>query len=84
MTLGSERRLQASSGENLCIGVAYTGTTGGEADLVFIFLLLLLPLIWLQHVIQSKAMMQASLSRFMVATQQVGENMTWGLFIKDG
>jgi hypothetical protein len=45
MTLGSERRLQASSGENLCIGVAYTGTTGGEADLVFIFLLLLLPLI---------------------------------------
>jgi hypothetical protein len=27
-------------------------------------------------VIQSKAMIEASLSRLMVATQQVGENMT--------
>jgi hypothetical protein len=33
-----------------------------------------------QHFIQSKASIEASLSRLMVATQQVGG----GLFIKDG
>jgi hypothetical protein len=40
MTLGSEGRLQASSGRNLSVGVASIGTTGGEAGLAsFIFVL---------------------------------------------
>jgi hypothetical protein len=45
MNRGSERRLQASSNENLSICAAFTGTTRGEACLVFIFRLLLVPLI---------------------------------------
>jgi hypothetical protein len=45
MTIGSERRLQSSSHENLSVGATFIGTTGGEADLVFIFWLLLVPLI---------------------------------------
>jgi hypothetical protein len=44
MTCGSERRLQ-SSGKNLSVGAAFTGTTRGETGLVFIFCLLLVPLI---------------------------------------
>jgi hypothetical protein len=42
---GSERRLQASSDENLSIGVASTSTTGGEAALTSFFFILLGPLI---------------------------------------
>jgi hypothetical protein len=46
MTRGSERRLQLSSGRNLSVDGASTGTTGGEACLAsFIFWLLLVPLI---------------------------------------
>jgi hypothetical protein len=54
----------------------FQGTTGGEADLVFIFWLLLVLLIGLQHLVRPKATIEVSLSRLMVATQQVGENMT--------
>jgi hypothetical protein len=45
MVRGLERRLQLSSGRNLSVGAASTGTTEGEACLVFIFELLLVPLI---------------------------------------
>jgi hypothetical protein len=33
----------------------------------------------MKHLIQSKAMIEASLSRLMVATQQAGGNMTYKL-----
>jgi tetrahydromethanopterin S-methyltransferase subunit F len=61
---------------NLSVGASSTGTTGGEAGLVFIFWLLLVLLVGLQHLVRPKATIEASLSRLMVATQQVGENMT--------
>jgi hypothetical protein len=76
MTLESERRLQSSSDKNLSTDAASTCTTEGGAGLVFIVWLLLVLLFLLQHFLQSKATMEASLSRLMVATQQVGENMT--------
>jgi hypothetical protein len=75
MTRGSKRRSAEWQG-NLSIGASSTGTTGGEAGLVFISWLLLVLLIGLQHLVQPKATIVASLSRLMVATQQVGENMT--------
>jgi hypothetical protein len=37
MTLGSERKLQASSNRNLSIGAASMSTTGGAAGQVFVF-----------------------------------------------
>jgi hypothetical protein len=43
--LGQKERLQLSSTQNLCADGASTGTTRGEADLVFIFWLLLILLI---------------------------------------
>jgi hypothetical protein len=75
MTRGSKRKITEWH-RNLSIGASSTGTTGGEAGLVFIFWLLLVVLIGLQHLVQPKATIEASLSRLMVATQQVGENMT--------
>jgi hypothetical protein len=45
MTLWSLRRLQASNDDILSVGVSFTGTTGGEIYLVFIFWLLLILLI---------------------------------------
>jgi hypothetical protein len=84
MTLRSERRLQSSSDGNLSVGVASIVTIRGEVGLVFIFWLLLVLLIWLQNLNQSKVTIKTSLSRLMVAMQQVGENMRWGLFNKDG
>jgi hypothetical protein len=45
MTCGSERRLQSSISGNLSMNGASIGTTRGEADLVFIFWLLLVPFI---------------------------------------
>jgi hypothetical protein len=56
--------------------------SGGEADLVFIFWLLLVLLIGLQHLVQHKATIEASLSRLMVATGQVWKNMTRGLLTR--
>jgi hypothetical protein len=61
---------------NLSIGASFTGTTGGEAGLVFIFWLLLVLLVGLPRFVRPKATIEASLNRLMVATQQVGENMT--------
>jgi uncharacterized protein (DUF58 family) len=75
MTRGSKRNITERH-RNLSIGASSTGTTGGEAGLVFIFWLLLVLLVGLLHFVRPKATIEASLSRHMVATQQVGENMT--------
>jgi hypothetical protein len=75
MTHGSKRNITEWRG-NLSVGAPSTGTTGGEAGLVFIFWLLLVLLIGLLHLVRPKTTIEASLSRLMVATQQVGENMT--------
>jgi hypothetical protein len=72
---GSKRNITEWRG-NLSVGAFSTGTTGGEAGLVFIFWLLLVLLVGLPHFVRSKATIEASLSRLMIATQQVGENMT--------
>jgi uncharacterized protein (DUF58 family) len=61
---------------NLSVGASSTGTTGGEAGLVFIFWLLLVLLVGLLHFVRPKVTIEASLSILMVATLQVGENMT--------
>jgi hypothetical protein len=60
----------------LSVGASSTGTTGGEVGLIFIFWFLLVLLIGLYHLVQPKAAIEASLSRLMVATQQVWKNMT--------
>jgi hypothetical protein len=44
MTLEFKRILQASIGDILSVGAISTSTTGGEASLVFVFWLLLVPL----------------------------------------
>jgi uncharacterized protein (DUF58 family) len=75
MTRGSKRNITEWRG-NLSVGVSSTGTIGGEAGLVFIFWLLLVLLVGLPYFVRPKATIEASLSRLMVATQQVGENMT--------
>jgi hypothetical protein len=75
MTHGSKRNI-IEWRRNLSVGVSSTGTTGGEAGLVFIFWLLLVILVGLPRFVQPKATIESSLSRLMVATQQVGENMT--------
>jgi hypothetical protein len=61
---------------NLSVGVSSTGTTRGEAGLIFIFWLLLDLLVGLPRFVPPKATIEASLIRLMVATQQVGENTT--------
>jgi uncharacterized protein (DUF58 family) len=68
MIRGSKTNITEQHG-NLSLGVSSTGTTGGEAGLVFIFWLLLVLLIALQHLARPKATIEASLSRLMVATQ---------------
>jgi hypothetical protein len=75
MTHGSKRNLTEWCG-NLNVGASSIGTTGGDAGLVFIFWLLLVLLVGLPRFVRPKAAIEASLSRLMVATQQVGENMT--------
>jgi hypothetical protein len=75
MIHGSKRNITEWH-RNLSIGASYTGTTGGVAGLVFIFWLPLVLLVGLLRFVQPKATIEASLSRLMVATQQVGENMT--------
>jgi hypothetical protein len=45
MTCGIERRLQVSNGGNLSMDETSIGAIGGEVVLVFIFWLLLVPLI---------------------------------------
>jgi uncharacterized protein (DUF58 family) len=75
MTRGFKRNITEWCG-NLSVVASSTGTTGGGAGLVFIFWLLLVLLVGLAHFVQPKATIEASLSRLMVATQQVGENMT--------
>jgi hypothetical protein len=75
MTSGSKRNIIEWHG-NLSVGASSTGTIGGEVDLVFIFWLLLVLLVGLSHFVQPKATIEASLSSLIVATQQVGENMT--------
>jgi hypothetical protein len=75
MTHGSKRKITERC-KNLSIDASSTCTTGGGACLVFIFWLLLVLLIGLQHLVQPKATIEASLSRLMVATQQVWENVT--------
>jgi hypothetical protein len=70
------KKLQLSSDENLSADGASAGATRGEADLASFIFILLEPLTLTPTLIQSKAMIEASLSRLMVATQQVGENMT--------
>jgi hypothetical protein len=73
MTRGSKRNITEWHG-NLSIGASSTGTTGGEAGLVFIFWLLLVLLVGLPCFVRPIATIEASLSRLMAATQQVGEN----------
>jgi uncharacterized protein (DUF58 family) len=75
MTHESKRNITEWRG-NLSVGASSIGTTGGEAGLVFIFWLLLVLLVGLPRFVRPKATLEASLSRLMVATQQVGENMT--------
>jgi hypothetical protein len=75
MTHGSKRNITEWRG-NLSAGASSTGTTGGEAGLVFIFWLQLILLVGLPRFVQPIATIEASLSRLMVATQQEGENMT--------
>jgi hypothetical protein len=75
MTSGSKRNITEWH-ENLSVGGSSTGTIGGEADLVFIFWLLLVLLVGLPCFVRPKTTIEASLSRLMVATQQVGKNMT--------
>jgi uncharacterized protein (DUF58 family) len=75
MTRGSKRNITEWR-ENLSVGASSTGTTGGEAGLVFIFWLLLVLLVGLQHLVRPKTTIEASLSRLIVATRQVGKNMT--------
>jgi hypothetical protein len=75
MTRGSKRNITEWHG-NLSVGASSTGTTRGEAGLAFIFWLLLVLLVGLQHLVRPKAAIEASLSRLMVATQQVGGNTT--------
>jgi hypothetical protein len=70
MTRGSKRKITERH-RNLSVGASSTGTTGGEADLFFIFWLLLVLLIRLQHLVQAKATIETSLRSLMVATQQV-------------
>jgi hypothetical protein len=75
MTHGSKRNI-IEWHRNLSIGASSIGTTRGEAGLVFILWLLLVLLVGLSRFVQPKATIEACLSRLMVATQQVGENMT--------
>ncbi len=75
MTCGSKRNITELH-ENLSVGASSTGTIGGEAGLVFIFWLLLVLLVGLPRFVRPIATIEASLSRLMVATQQVGENVT--------
>jgi hypothetical protein len=75
MTHGSKKK-NTEQRKNLSVGVSSTGTTGGEAGLVLIFWLLLVLLIRLQHLVWPKATIEASLTRLMVASQQVWKNMT--------
>jgi hypothetical protein len=75
MARGSKRNITKWHG-NLSIGASSTGTTKGEAGLVFIFWLMLVHFIGLPRFARPKATIEESLSRLMVATQQVGENMT--------
>jgi hypothetical protein len=83
MTRGSKRNITEWRG-NLSVGASSTGTTGGEACLVFIFWLLLVLLVGLPHFVRPKATIEASLSRLMVATQQVGEKYDMKVINKDG
>jgi hypothetical protein len=75
MTHGSKRNITEWRG-NLSVGASSTGSTGGEASLVFIFWLPQVLLVGLPRFVRPKATIEASLSRLMIATQQVGENMT--------
>jgi hypothetical protein len=75
MTRGSKRNITEWH-ENLSVGASCTGTTGGEASLVYIFWLLLVLLVGLPYFVRPKANIETSLSRLMVVTQQVRENMT--------
>jgi uncharacterized protein (DUF58 family) len=75
MTHESKRNITEWRG-NLSVGAFSTATTGGEAGLVFIFWLLLVLLVGLPCFVRPKVTIEASLSRLMVATQQVRENMT--------
>jgi hypothetical protein len=75
MINGSKRNITEWC-RNLRVGASFTGTTGGEAGLVFIFWLLLVLLVGLPRFVRPKATIEASLNRLMVATQPAGENMT--------
>jgi hypothetical protein len=81
MTHGSKRKITERR-RNLSVGAASTGTTGGEAGRASFFFILLVLLIGLQHLVWPKATIETSLSRLMVATQQVWENVTWGLITR--
>jgi hypothetical protein len=83
MTRGSKRNITEWHG-NLSVGASSTGTTGGEVGLVFIFWLLLVLLVGLPCFVRPKATIGASLSRLMVATQQVGEIYDMKAINKDG
>jgi hypothetical protein len=75
MTRGSKRNITEWC-RNLSVGASFTSTTGGEVGLVFIFWLQLVLLVGLPRFVRPKAIIEASLSRLMVATQHVGENMS--------
>jgi hypothetical protein len=66
MTCGSKRKITELCG-NPSMDKASTGTTGGEAGLVFIFWLMLVLFMWLQILGPSKATIEESFSRLMAA-----------------
>jgi hypothetical protein len=72
MTCGPKRKI-IERRRNLSVGASSTGTTRGEEGLVFIFWLMLVLLIGLQHLVRPNATIEASLHRLMFATQKCGK-----------
>jgi hypothetical protein len=85
-TPGSKKDYRACINTSFILSVAWSATTGADRGRGLPRFLhpsqtgLLDPIRLLVHLWQWKA----SLNRLMVATQQVGEKMTWGLFNKEG
>jgi hypothetical protein len=86
ITPGSEKDYRASSNTSFILSVAWMASTGthhgrGMSSFLPLAQTGLLDSNWpLVYLWQQKA----SFSRLMVATQQVREKMTWGLFHKEG
>jgi hypothetical protein len=85
LSVYSEKDYRASSITAFILRVAWTTSTGDDWGRG---LPSFLPLAWTGHrgstLLLHLWQWKASLSRLMVATPQVREKMTWGLFVKDG